>query len=60
MKIAYILLIQIFVLLLIGFYIVSEIQKHSVHPIYGNYEPKVDKFGLTCEPWDSCKQTPKN
>lgn len=28
------------------------IEKHSVHPIYGEYPQKV--FG--CEPWDSCKR----
>jgi hypothetical protein len=34
--------------------IVSTIEKHSVHPIYGNYK-KHDSKGETCEPWDSCK-----
>jgi hypothetical protein len=29
-----------------------NIEKHSVHPIYGEYPQKV--FG--CEPWDSCKK----
>lgn len=28
------------------------IEKHSVHPIYGEYPQKA--FG--CEPWDSCKK----
>ena len=28
-----------------------QIEKHSVHPVYGIYQQKV--FG--CDPWDSCK-----
>lgn len=32
----------------------QQIQKHSIHPLYGTYEQKV--FG--CPPWDSCR--PKN
>lgn len=34
--------------------IVHTIEKHSVHPIYGNYT-KVDNLGYTCQPWDACK-----
>lgn len=34
--------------------IISTIEKHSVHPIHGNYK-KHDSKGRTCEPWDSCK-----
>lgn len=35
-------------------YIQKCVEKHSVHPIYGNYQ-KHDSKGRTCEPWDSCK-----
>ena len=34
--------------------IITNIEKHSVHPRYGNYK-KIDSKGRTCEPWDSCK-----
>lgn len=34
------------------FITISVIEKHSIHPIYGEYPQKV--FG--CEPWDSCKR----
>ena len=34
--------------------IVSIIEKHSVHPHYGNYK-KHDSKGRTCMPWDSCE-----
>jgi len=27
------------------------VEKHSVHPLYGNYEQQLYK----CSPWDSCK-----
>jgi uncharacterized membrane protein len=30
---------------------ISQIEKHSVHPIYGEYPQKTFK----CAPWDSCK-----
>jgi hypothetical protein len=35
------------------FYVQKQIEKHSVHPIYGNYK-KFDSEGRTCQPWDSC------
>lgn len=34
--------------------IVSTVEKHSVHPYYGNYK-KIDSKGRACAPWDSCK-----
>jgi hypothetical protein len=30
-----------------------HIEKHSVHPKYGNYK-KISSFGEKCEPWDDC------
>lgn len=33
--------------------IIKEIEKHSVHPEYGNYI-KIDNYGNKCEPWNSC------
>ncbi len=40
--------------IILTFIIIKTIEKHSVHPIYGNYK-KHDSKGRTCEPWDSCK-----
>lgn len=34
--------------------ILLTIQKHSVHPIYGN---KVAELPTHCYPWDSCEET---
>lgn len=34
--------------------IINFIEKHSVHPVYGNYK-KVSSDGMTCEPWDDCR-----
>lgn len=31
-----------------------SIEKHSVHPNYGNYK-KVDFTGRKCQPWDACQ-----
>lgn len=31
-----------------------QIEKHSVHPKYGNYKHS-DSKGYLCEPWDSCR-----
>ncbi len=36
------------------FSIVTTIEKHSVHPIYGNYK-KFDSDMKKCEPWQACK-----
>ena len=33
--------------------IIANIEKHSVHPEYGNYK-KVNSKGFTCDPWDAC------
>jgi hypothetical protein len=30
--------------------LISQIEKHSVHPLHGTYEQKT--FG--CQPWDAC------
>jgi hypothetical protein len=35
-------------------YIEKCVEKHSVHPIYGNYI-KLDSKDRKCQPWDSCK-----
>ena len=34
--------------------IIANIEKHSVHPEYGNYK-KVNSKGFTCGPWDACR-----
>jgi len=31
--------------------VTQQIQKHSIHPLYGLYEQKV----LGCAPWDACR-----
>lgn len=52
--------IWIIVLTIIGinaiglFSIIETIEKHSVHPIYGNYK-KFDSDMKKCEPWQACK-----
>lgn len=50
----YILLIMFITQILLTLITIKYIEKHSVHPIYGNYK-KHDSMGRTCEPWDSCK-----
>lgn len=35
-------------------FILKTIEKHSVHPTYGNYK-KVSLEGFPCQPWDSCQ-----
>jgi hypothetical protein len=43
---------------ILGYYsiksIITNIEKHSVHPLFGNYK-KFDSRGEKCEPWDSCR-----
>lgn len=34
----------------------KEITKHSVHPIFGNYQ-KINILGKPCHPWDYCGKT---
>lgn len=43
------LLLSVFSIINI-FIVTYNIEKHSVHPVFGIYPQKV--FG--CEPWDSC------
>jgi len=47
--------IIIVITLVMGFFfVVKTIEKHSVHPVYGNYK-KVDSELKKCEPWKACK-----
>ena len=46
--------IQILVTAFSTKWIVDSIEKHSVHPAYGNYK-KVSSEGLKCQPWDDCR-----
>ena len=48
-----ILLFQTGISILISKRIIAHIEKHSVHPEYGNYK-KVNSKGFTCDPWDAC------
>lgn len=41
-------------LVIITIYITKVIEKHSVHPIYGNYK-KIDSNQDRCSPWEACK-----
>lgn len=41
-------------ILLCTYYVTYNIEKHSVHPIYGNYK-KLDSDMKKCEPWQACK-----
>ena len=34
--------------------ITNTIEKHSVHPVYGNYK-RVDSNRDRCSPWEACK-----
>lgn len=45
-----IIIIAMFVTTAINIY---YIEKHSVHPIYGNYK-KVNSINKKCMPWDDC------
>ena len=47
-------LLLILTLIVGGWYIVHTMEKHSVHPIYGNYK-KLDSEMKKCEPWQACK-----
>ena len=40
---------------MIGLYSILEIRKHSVHPVYGEYDQKA----LCCSPWDACTHDDK-
>lgn len=53
------LAIIILALVINTFVITEEIKMHSIHPVYGNYSPKINEdTGLQCEPWDSCRKKP--
>lgn len=50
-------IVAMFVLLLSGvmyFNTVNTIEKHSVHPLYGNYQ-KFNADLERCSPWESCE-----
>lgn len=32
-------------------WIISTVEKHSIHPIYGQ---KIENVNYKCTPWDSC------
>jgi hypothetical protein len=57
-KIILFLMVQLMLFISSSYYIKEEISKHSIHPVYGNYEPKHIELGLQCQPWDSCRKTP--
>lgn len=44
-------LVIIFIQILSTVLIVLNIEKHSVHPVYGK---KIENTSYTCQPWDSC------
>lgn len=54
MRFICLLSIQILLITLSTMYIVSNIEKHSIHPTYGNYK-KLNTQGYRCQPWDDCK-----
>jgi len=53
MKIFVLAIIQIIISIIATFMIINHIEKHSVHPVYGNYQ-KISLKGFSCQPWDSC------
>lgn len=47
--------IAVITVIVVGlFFVVKTIEKHSVHPVYGNYR-KIDSDMKKCEPWQACK-----
>lgn len=54
MKMLGLVITQIIISIIATFMIINHIEKHSVHPVYGNYK-KVSADGMPCEPWDSCR-----
>jgi hypothetical protein len=54
MKMFGLVIIQLLITFLATWCIIHHIEKHSVHPVYGNYV-KTSADGMTCEPWDSCR-----
>lgn len=47
------LLLNIVITLSCWISLMFHIERHSVHPKYGNYK-KISSFGKKCEPWDDC------
>lgn len=54
MKMLSLVIIQFVITGMFAWVIVTHIEKHSVHPEYGNYK-KVSFEGKSCQPWDSCR-----
>jgi hypothetical protein len=50
---AIIALFQLLVTITTACYIITIIERNSVHPIYGNYK-KIGSNGMRCSPWDDC------
>lgn len=51
------ILLSTFCWLLVGLIyvnIINNIEKHSVHPLYGNYK-KFNSELNRCSPWESCE-----
>lgn len=53
MKISLIIISTAIIVGISNFFIIDTIKKHSVHPIYGNYQ-KVNSDLERCSPWESC------
>lgn len=53
MKILQIMILTTILACISIFTVVKTIEKHSVHPIYGNYK-KVSSDLERCSPWESC------
>lgn len=54
MKMVILLITQLIITIISTWVIINHIEKHSVHPVYGNYK-KVSFEGRSCQPWDSCR-----
>ena len=48
------ILLNIAITITCGITLMFYIERHSVHPKYGNYK-HFDSKGHSCEPWDSCR-----
>jgi hypothetical protein len=51
MKMVGLVIVQIIIIGVFAWVIINHIEKHSTHPIHGNFV----ETSYKCQPWDSCR-----
>jgi hypothetical protein len=46
--------ITVLITLLCTYFVIYNIEKHSVHPVFGNYKKMSSAFDR-CSPWEACE-----